>query len=105
MPSAPAAGIVGDWKMSVKTDHGPMAFALVLEQDASIVTGTVSSDHSGTLPLHGKFVDGALTFFTTAMDGTALELTGSLKDDGTLAGELSGPMGHHSWTAERVKKP
>ena len=85
------------------------------------VTGTAVT---GTLmlmgkdvPLSGEFVDGSLSLvgkgaLMSRPDGHGgegqqpipIKLTGTLKDDGTLEGEMPGPHGTAKWTAERLKK-
>ena len=95
-------GIAGNWNMSITMQQGAMQASLVLTLEGRKVSGTLSSDHSGTLNLEGTFTGGTLSFSTTAVDSTHLEYTATLKDDGTLTGELSGPkVPSMPWTAER----
>jgi hypothetical protein len=97
-----AQGIAGSWNMAIKMEQGALQAALVLKLDGSSVSGTLSSDHSGTLTLEGTFTGAALSFSTTSLDSMHLEYTATLKGDGTLAGELSGPnVPRMAWTAER----
>jgi hypothetical protein len=96
-------GIAGKWKMSVDSPEGAISCSLLLVQDGKKVTGTFSSPH-GDLPLEGEFAVRTLTFSVT-LDGHGPGKTvfdAKLRDDGTLAGKLSGPMGDMAWTAERV---
>ena len=84
-----------------------MAFDLTLAQDGDKITGTINSAHSGELKLEaGTFANGTLAFSTggTGPNTMHLDYRASLKDDGTLAGELTAPNVKMPWTAERVKK-
>ncbi|HUL71737.1 MAG TPA: hypothetical protein VLT86_01465 [Vicinamibacterales bacterium] len=102
-----APSVAGKWSMSVQGDQGAMSASLVFNVDGKKVTGTLTSDHTGEAPLEGTFQDGALAFSVSVRhdgaDAMELSFTGKLKDDGTLAGTLSGPMGEIAWTATRVK--
>jgi hypothetical protein len=100
-----APSVAGSWTMSIESPEA-MSASLTLKQDGQHVTGTFSSDHTGEAALAGEFVDGTLTFSITADAGHGpmqIGFRAKLKDDGTLTGTLTGPMGEMSWTAERVK--
>ena len=106
-PKADTASVAGKWTISVANDQGPMSAAMALTQNGAKVTGTFTSDHTGEVPVEGQFAEGTLTL---AIDvhgdsGAAMhvDFTGKMKDDGTLAGTLKGPMGEMNWTATRVK--
>ncbi len=97
--------VAGNWNMSVNSSQGPMAVGLALAQEGKKLTGTLSS-HMGETTLEGEFADGKISFSITFQgDAGAMQLAfaGILKDDGTLEGTISGPMGDMTWTAERVK--
>jgi len=102
--SAPPS-VAGKWTMSVQTDQGEITAGLVLNVDGRKVTGSFTSDHTGEAQLEGKLEDGALTFSIALHGDQTMEVsfTGKLKDDGTLAGRASGPMGDFTWTAARPK--
>jgi hypothetical protein len=104
--AAAAIGMTGAWKMAASSPQGPMQFDLALKQDGEKVTGTLNSAHSGELPLEGTFTGGRLKFSTggTGPHAMHLDYSAKLKDDGTLAGELTGDKVNMPWTAERVKK-
>ena len=111
--------VAGTWDVNLMSHQ----VALVLEHDAKDATKV-----SGTLMIMGKdvavngeFVDGKLTLTGkgalmaprqhdgAAPDGeepkgTPLKLVGTMKDDGTLEGEMPMPQGAAKWTAERLKK-
>ena len=106
-PKADTAGVGGKWAISVVNDQGPMSASMTLTQNGAKITGTFTNDHTGEAPVEGEFANGTLTF---AIDvhgdsGSAMhvDFTGKMKDDGTLAGTLKGPMGEMNWTGTRVK--
>lgn len=104
MKSAPSS-LTGAWKMTVQ--EAGMAFDLEFQQDGTKVTGAVTSDHSGRLPFEGRFADGTLTFSTdqgTAPAAMHLDYSATVTEQGTLTGQLTGPMGRMTWIGERVKK-
>ena len=108
----------GTWDMNLMSHQ----VALVLQHDAKDATKI-----SGTLMVMGKdlevngdFVDGKLTLIgkgalmgprggdghgdQAAPPPAPMKLVGTLKDDGTLEGEMPTPQGAAKWTAERLKK-
>jgi hypothetical protein len=110
--------VAGTWDVNLMSHQ----VALVLEHDAKDATKV-----SGTLMIMGKdiqvdgeFVDGKLTLTgkgalmgprggdghdgKDAAPSTPLKLVGTMKDDGTLEGEMPMPQGAAKWTAERLKK-
>jgi polyisoprenoid-binding protein YceI len=104
--AATAPDLSGTWTMTVKGQgaHGDMTASLVLKQEAQAVTGTMTA-HGGEHAVSGEFVDGSLTLTvgSESQDHHRTTLTAKLKDDGTLAGYLSGPQGDMQWTAVRAK--
>ena len=84
-------------------DRAAAAMSLVLKQDANKVTGTFISGHGPDLALEGEFADGTLRLESAGGGDTKVIFNGKLKDEGTLAGYVSGPMGDMKWTGERVK--
>jgi hypothetical protein len=103
--AAAAPGVSGTWNLAVDSPHGSAAMALVLEQDGTKVTGTFASGHSPDMAVEGEFVDGTLKLETADGGDGKITFTGKLKDDGTLAGYLSSPMGDMKWTAARAPAP
>jgi hypothetical protein len=100
-----AQGLTGKWSMSLEGPQGPMTLGLVLNQQGTKVTGTLAGPQ-GDAPLEGQFVDGTLTFGISVESPNGsmqLSFSGKLKDDGSLEGTLSGPMGEIPWKAVRVK--
>ena len=104
-PEQKAAGIDGNWNMSLEGPQGPMQIALVLKQDGTKVTGTLTSQ-MGETALQGTFEENKLAFSISFDGGSGpmeIYFAAELKEDGTLAGTLSGPMGDMPWVAERAK--
>jgi hypothetical protein len=104
--------VTGTWDMSMMSHQ----VGLVLEQEGTTVTGTLML-MGKDVPLNGEFADGKLSLVgkgalmarPDAHGGEGqqpipIKLTGTLKDDGTLEGEMPGPQGTAKWTAERLKK-
>ena len=102
---APAAApdVTGTWTIAVEGPHGAASMSLVLKQDAKKVTGTFVSGHGPDLALEGEFADGTLKLESGDGGDAKVIFSAKLKDDGTLAGYVSGPMGDMKWTGERVK--
>jgi hypothetical protein len=100
-----ASNVAGTWNISL---HGHQV-ALVLEQDGRTITGTLMimgkdvavdgtfSDRSLSLTAAGAVADHA------GEETVPMKLTATLKDDGTLDGEISTARGPMKWTAERLK--
>jgi hypothetical protein len=103
-----APSLTGTWTMNVTGGpHGDATMGLTLQQDGTKVTGTFVSGHSADMPVSGEFKDGTLKLQTQAdKDGNAVIFEAKLRDDGTLAGYISSPVGDMKWTATRadVKK-
>jgi hypothetical protein len=98
------AQVNGKWNVNVKgpAAHGDMAAMMDLRQDGKKVTGSFAV-HGTEHTLAGEFADGSLTLETTDTPADkSLQLNARLKDDGTLAGYLSGPMGDMQWSARRA---
>ena len=98
-------GVSGTWNLAVDSPHGSAAMGLILKQDGTKVTGTFASGHSPDMAVEGEFSDGTLKLETTQGEDGKITFTGKLKDDGTLAGYLSSPMGDMKWTAARAPEP
>jgi hypothetical protein len=106
LTTAAAPTVTGTWTMTVEGGpHGSATMSLILKQDGSKVTGTFSSGHSADMPVTGEFAEGSLKIQTAAdKDGDTVTFNAKMKDDGTLAGYLSSPMGDMKWTATRADK-
>jgi hypothetical protein len=101
--AAAAPSVAGTWTLSVQgSPHGDMTLGLILKQDGTKITGTFNSPH-GDMDVAGEFVKGELKIATTAgSDDDRIVFSAQLKEDGTLAGYVSSPMGDMKWTASRV---
>ena len=99
--------VAGRWVVTTAADgpHGAASMPLVLAQDGRKVTGTLTPPHGGDLSLAGEFDKGELKLATAAEKGKhpAVTLQAKLREDGSLSGFLSGPMGDMTWTAVRAK--
>ena len=106
--AARAAVVTGTWTLAIEAPppHGSVTGSLVLKQDGRKVTGTFSSDHTGNAKMEGEFADGQLILTMTVAGADASQattLTAKFKDDDTLVGYVSGPMGDMTLTAKRAK--
>ena len=100
-----ASSVTGTWTMSVQGGpHGDATMGLTLKQEGTRVTGTFASGHSPEMAVKGEFVDGALKIETDGDADHRITFTAKLKDDGTLAGYVSSPMGDMKWTATKNTK-
>lgn len=101
--------VAGTWDVNLMSHQ----MALVLEQQGTKVTGTMMM-MGKDIDVEGEFVGGKLSIvgkgaaFSRPDDPehkpTPIKLTGMMKEDGTLEGEVPGPQGTATWTAERLKK-
>jgi hypothetical protein len=103
MAVSTAAPGVAMWSVAVDSPHGTAAMSLTLKQDGKKVTGTFVSGHAPDMALEGEFADGALKLESAGGGDEKVIFNAKLKEDGTLAGYVSGPMGDMKWTAELVK--
>jgi len=75
-----------------------------LTQEGEKVTASFDPGHDEPIELTGTVVKGALTLKSAqGDDGSVLTMKATLKEDGTLAGQLSSVMGDMTWTAMRNK--
>ena len=103
-PAQTTATVGGTWSVAVKgpAAHGDMQATMQLKQEGKAITGTFSV-HGTEHALKGEFTDATLTPASTdTPPDNGLTFTAKLKDDGSLAGYLSGPMGDMQWTATRA---
>ena len=102
---ADTSKVDGKWSMNVQTPQGAMDVALDLKSEGKKITGTISSPQ-GDAPLEGEYADGKISFaisIESPEGAMAIGFAGAMKDDGTMAGTLTGPFGEAPWTAARVK--
>jgi hypothetical protein len=98
-----APDLTGTWTLAVEGPHGSTGMSLVLKQKAEQVTGTFVTGHGPDLTLTGGFSGGTLKLESAEEGDHKVIFNAKLKDDGTLAGYVSGPMGDMKWTAARAK--
>ncbi|MDQ3171928.1 MAG: hypothetical protein M3Q55_17485 [Acidobacteriota bacterium] len=104
-PAVDTTKVDGAWAMNVDTPQGAMAVSLVLKSDGKKITGTITSPQ-GDAPLEGEFADGKIAFaisLDSPEGAMSIGFAGAMKEDGTMAGTLTGPFGEAPWTATRVK--
>ncbi|MDQ3068978.1 MAG: hypothetical protein M3R55_04535 [Acidobacteriota bacterium] len=100
-----AATVDGKWSMNVESPQGAMTIAIVFKSEGKKLTGTLTGPQ-GETPLEGEFADGKIAFgiaFDSPNGAMQIGFAGALKDDGTLAGMMTGPFGEMPWSAARVK--
>src|SRR5688500_18726649 len=104
-PAADMTKVDGAWAMNVDTPQGAMAVSMNLKSDGKKITGTITSPQ-GDAPLEGEFADGKIAFaisIDSPEGAMSIGFAGAMKEDGTMAGTLTGPFGEAPWTASRVK--
>ena len=100
-----APSVSGAWAMKVEgTPHGTMMMGLTLKQEGTKVTGKFTSGHMADTAVSGEFADGELKLETAGSADEKIVFTARMKDDGTLAGYLSSPVGDMQWTASRAEE-
>jgi len=97
-------GPAGKWTTSIETPHGAMTLGFELKVDQTKVTGTLSGEQLGKLPVSGEFTNGRLAFKATSEQAGDLEFTGRMKDQDTLVGNFATHVGDLACTATRVKE-
>jgi hypothetical protein len=112
-----AQNLTGTWNMGLQGGH-VIPVALVLKQDGSTLTGTLSMPtqrvgQTVDVPLNGEVTNGALTLWGTvenAKEPTTIEIKGTLNDEGMLEGTVTmgGAEAGHArdmpYTAERLRE-
>jgi hypothetical protein len=94
--------VAGGWTVSVQE----MSLHLVLMQKGKSLTGTLENPHGGLIPITGEFARGQIKFWGKSQGGSVqieLSATGSVKADGSLAGNLTSNVGDMEWSAVRSK--
>jgi hypothetical protein len=90
--------VAGMWTLLV-TDQG--SYPMVLAQKGKAITGSIDGPH-GLIQVKGEFTNGQLKMAGTSQ-AIQLSATGSLKADGSLAGNMTSNVGDMAWTAVRAK--
>jgi hypothetical protein len=110
----PAPNLTGTWNMGLQGGH-VVPVALVLKQDGTTVTGTITIPtqrvgETTEIALAGRFESGALNLAGTvdgAAEPTTIAIEGTLQDDGSMEGSVAmvAKETHRvRWTAERLKE-
>ena len=94
-----ADDVAGKWSLSVTSPHGDVLMGLELKAEEGKLTGTLSSDHTGDLPVSGSVEDGTIQLRTTG-DAQQISVTAKLQD-GKLTGYVSTAMGDMNFTGTR----
>ena len=92
--------IAGTWVLDVVGHQ----VGLGLEQDGKKLTGTLVIMGQNVL-VDGEFNDGYITLASAPDEARKVKLSGKLKDDGTMEGDLDAGHGMHHWKAERLNPP
>lgn len=121
--SAKPAPMAGTWNVSIIGDH-VIPVALVLEQDGASLKGTLMM-MGKDIPMAGELTGSSFTLAGKAAvamqqhagappsgaaaspapaGSTSLKFTGTIAEDGTLAGEFAVPNGAMKFTAERLRQ-
>jgi len=104
-PAAPTATTpAGKWTITMDTPHGTMTMGFDLKLEGEKVTGTYSTDMTGTVPTTGTFKDGKVVLKIDAGGGRLFEFHFTFKDKDTMTGNLSSEMGDMACTATRPKE-
>lgn len=102
VPLGATFDLSGKWRLTLEMEVGRATPLLELTEKSGKLTGTYTGRY-GESPVAGT-VEGTKVAFTVAMQTTALEFRGDIKEDGTLAGTATfGEMGDVKWTAAREK--
>lgn len=98
------APFAGKWKLTIGEGASARAMDLELTVNGKAITGTVTSDHAGPLPIqNGRFADGHVMFGVPMGASATVDFTATLKGHGALSGNISGPMGAMTFTGERTR--
>ena len=99
------ADVSGNWMLTVESANGTTTPSVMLEQNGSELTGHYSSETLGEADVTGTVNGNTVEFsFAAEVQGFALDVTytGTLSDDGTLAGEASfGEAGDGTFTGKK----
>jgi hypothetical protein len=97
-----AAGIAGQWELTVSSPHGDVPMSMDLKQDGKKVSGTLTSGQ-GDRQVNGTFDEGRLSLEATGGE-QAWTITAKLGSDGQLQGHVSASMGDMKFTGRRAGK-
>lgn len=101
------ADVSGKWAMTVAGPDGANESAVVLKQEADVISGTIESQMLGLAKLAGSVKGDTVRFaFTVDIQGMQFELRagGMVKDKDNITGQLEAPngMGSFPFTMKRT---
>jgi hypothetical protein len=92
--------IAGTWVLDVAGHQ----VGLGLEQDGAKLTGTLVIMGQNVL-VEGEMAGGYFSLANAPDEPRKMKLSGKLKDDGTMEGDIETGHGNHRWKGERLKSP
>ena len=92
--------VVGTWVLEMQGHQ----VGLGLEQDGAKLTGTLVIMGQKIL-VDGEYADRSFTLASAPDEATKVKLSGRLKDDGTMDGDVETRHGTLHWKGERLKPP
>ena len=93
----------GEWSATFKVESSTVPGTFKFTQKNGEVTGTVESEHTGPGTLSdGKWRDNTLTCTLKFARHESIDINGTLKKDGTLAGEFRTEGMQGTWEATRT---
>jgi hypothetical protein len=92
--------LAGTWVLDVQGHQ----VGLGLEQDGKKLTGTLVIMGQSVL-VEGELADGYFTLANAPDETRKIKLSGKLKEDGTMEGDVEAGHGTHRWKGERLKPP
>ena len=94
------SNIAGTWVLDVQGHQ----VGLGLELDGKRLTGTLVVMGQNVL-VEGEFDDSRFTLASAPDEARKVKISGKLKEDGTMEGDLDAGHGAHHWKAERLNPP
>ena len=92
--------VAGTWVLDVQGHQ----VGLGIEQNGSKLTATLVIMGQNIL-VDGEIADRSFTLASAPDEPRKVKLSGRLKDDGTMEGDVDAGHGTHHWKAERLKPP
>jgi hypothetical protein len=92
-------GIAGTWVL----DLAGHQVGLGLELDGKKLTGTLVVMGQNVL-VEGEFADAYFSLASAPDEARKFKLSGKLKDDGTIEGDIETDHGTHHWKGEKLQK-
>ena len=104
--TAAADPVSGDWEGLVELPDQTMPFSMKLKLDKDKITGEVASVQGSTTISEGTWVEkeARITLAFTYVDGAAIAMTGTLKDDQLVGTMNYGGQTVMNWVAKKKAK-